>query len=385
MAAISLLQLRSRDLQGPIQLNIEQGECLVVLGAEQSGHIELLRLIAGQQTPSQGQIWIQGANVTQLPGPQRDLAWVSFARPVERSLSVADYLDQPAHPLEWENQPHHRLPAWLEPLALMPLLNQPVAELTEIEFQRVALARALQPAPAILLCVPESTDPLWRQALRHNLQHLHQRSPVTILYATSDATEAMMLADRIALLHAGRLEQLASPKALYQSPVSVLAAQQRGSAVAALETINLIPTRLTIEGPQWHLQFGSLQLPFPASRQSPELSDQALGNRDLLLGLRPEHLRLGDYPLCIDDVVTDAEILLLELLGAEYQLVLCVGGVQLTTRVSSDLSALTAGLRVPVILRLRYLHLFDALSGQALCSPPSPLGILNHDDELIMI
>lgn len=384
MAAISLLQLRSRDLQGPIQLNIEPGECLVLLGAEHSGHLELLQLIAGQRRPSQGQIWIQGANVTQLPGPQRDLAWVSFARPVDRTLSVAAYLGQPAPAPAQENQPQHRLQAWLEPLALAPLLKQPLAQLTEIEFQRVALARALQPTPAILLCVPGSDDPLWRRALRHNLQRLHQRSPITLLYATSDATEAMMLADRIALLHAGRIEQLASPKGLYQSPVSVLAAQQRGSAVAALETINLIPTRLTTEGPQWHLQFGSLQLPFPASRQSPELSDQALGNRDLLLGLRPEHLRLGDYPLCVDDVVTEAEILILELLGAEYQLVLSIGGVQLSTRVSSDLTALTPGLRVPVILRLRYLHLFDARSGKTLSSPPSPLGVVN-DDELIMI
>jgi len=432
MAAVSLIQLYAQQhlTLGPIQLQIEAGEYLALLdiidssvndhtgsperatrpehictpeqhcnpersgpysSPHASGAQELLQLIAGELTPAAGRIQIRQQDVTAIPPQLRDVAWVRFAWPHDTQVTAAAFLlappgaeaDADAAQLQSElhAQRQQQLNRLLEPLELLPLLSRPLHELNQGEFQRLALAQALLGKPAVLLCDPETLTPDLRSALRRSLQRLHRHLPTTLLYATGDATEAMMLADRIALLHRGELVQVATPYELYQQPGSVLAAQLNSATGAAITRMNCLPTRVHHDGRWPHLVLGDLHLPFPASRLP---LDPQLLNRELILGIRPEHLRLGDYPLAADEFVTEGHILALELLGPEYQLRLRLGGIEISTRVSSELPTLSLGLRVPVILRLRHLHLFDAHSGKVLSSPPPPLQTIN-DDELIMI
>lgn len=419
MAAVSLIQLYAQHHSplGPIQLQIEAGEYLALLelsdnlteqlgttrehlspeaSAHRSGAQALLQLIAGELTPSLGRIQIRQQDVTPLAARQRNVAWVRLSGPLDTQLTAAAFLQGQPHagiddvseevkatPSQPDPDVQHqqRLNRLLEPLELLPLLSRPLHELSQGEFQRLALAQALLAEPDVLLCDPGTLTPDLRSALRRSLQRLHRHRPTTLVYATGDASDAMMLADRIALLHRGELVQVATPYELYQQPGSVLAAQLNSATGATMTRMNCLPTRVHHDGRWPHLLLGDLHLPFPASRLP---LDPQLLNRELILGIRPEHLRLGDYPLAADEFVTEGHILALELLGPDYQLRLQLGGVEITTRVSSELAALSPGLRVPVILRLRHLHLFDAHSGKVLSSPPPPLQTIN-DDELIMI
>ena len=430
MAAVSLIQLYAQQhlTLGPIQLQIEVGEYLALLdiidssvtdhigrperatrpehictpeqnfnpersgpysSPHASGAQELLQLIAGELTPAAGRIQIRQQDVTALPAQQRNVARLRFTWPQDTQVTAAAFLLAPpgseADAAQLQSELHaqrqQQLNRLLEPLELLPLLSRPLHELNQGEFQRLALAQALLGKPAVLLCDPETLTPDLRSALRRSLQRLHRHHPTTLVYATDDASDAMMLADRIALLHRGELLQVATPYELYQQPGSVLAAQLHSATGATMTRMNCLPTRVHHDGRWPHLVLGDLHLPFPASRLP---LDPQLLNRELILGIRPEHLRLGDYPLAADEFVTEGHILALELLGPDYQLRLQLGGVEITTRVSSELAALSPGLRVPVILRLRHLHLFDAHTGKTLSSPPPPLQTIN-DDELIMI
>ena len=204
-----------------IDLEVEAGECLVLLGPSGCGKTTLLRLLAGLETVDAGRLWIGEREVTHLPPAERDVAMVFQNYALYPHLTVFENI---AFPL----RARHVAPAEIDPrvrkaaarLELEPLLDRRPAQLSGGQQQRVALARAIVRAPAVcLMDEPLSNlDAQLRVQTRGELKRLQQELGTTTLYVTHDQGEAMTLGRRVALLRAGTIEQVATPLDLYRHP-----------------------------------------------------------------------------------------------------------------------------------------------------------------------
>ncbi|MDM7936703.1 MAG: ABC transporter ATP-binding protein [Cyanobium sp. CZS 48M] len=210
-----------------LNLSVAPGECLALLGPSGCGKTTTLRLIAGLDQPSAGRIRLDGDDITRQPPSRREVGMVfqSYALyphlTVERNLSLG---------MELRGLPRERIAAQissvLELLQLEPQRRRRPAELSGGQRQRVALARALVRQPRLfLLDEPMSNlDAQLREDLRAELRLLLCGGPQPVVYVTHDQQEAMGLADRIAVLHQGRLQQIGSPRELYDQPANLFVA-----------------------------------------------------------------------------------------------------------------------------------------------------------------
>ena len=228
----------SRTLVDQLNLTVEPGEVLALLGPSGCGKSSTLRLIAGLDSASEGTVWLNGRNITALPPAQRRVAMVfqSYALfphlSVERNLSLGMELRGMARA-----EINRNLDQILALMQLEELRRRRPAELSGGQRQRVALARALLRQPAVfLLDEPMSNlDAQLREELRGELRTLLRSTGAPVVYVTHDQHEAMGLADRIAILKEGRLQQQGSAEQLYNAPANSFVARFLGSP-----SINLI-------------------------------------------------------------------------------------------------------------------------------------------------
>ena len=222
-----------------IDLEVADGELLVLVGPSGCGKSTLLRLIAGLDSPTAGRILIDGADVTAVPPQQRDLAMVFQSYALYPHMTVYDNL---AYSLRVRRSDRAtidgRVNAAAEALDLQPLLNRRPAQLSGGQRQRVALGRALVREPkAFLLDEPLSNlDPSLRTQARAEILRLQRKLGATMIYVTHDQEEALTLGHRIAVMREGRLEQLATPAELYDRPANTFVAGFIGSPA-----MNLLP------------------------------------------------------------------------------------------------------------------------------------------------
>ena len=343
-------QAAARDLT----LAIDDGELLVLVGPSGSGKSTVLRLIAGLETPTAGQILIDGRDVTGVPPQQRDLAMVfqSYAlyphKTVRENLAFGlrvRHVDPP--------RVAARVQATAAALGLEALLDRKPAQLSGGQRQRVALGRAMVREPqAFLLDEPLSNlDPVLRAGTRAELALLHRRLAATMVYVTHDQEEAMTLGTRVAVVRDGILEQVAPAQALYRRPANAFVAGFVGSPA-----MNLWPCtyRADRDAARLTTPLGALDLP-PAPIA-------ARDGAELLLGVRPHDIELaadgrGDAMGRVDIV---------EPLGPATLIHLHVEGlaahrarVMVPADVPLELGALTS-FRV----RRDRLHLFDRATGR---------------------
>jgi ABC-type sugar transport system ATPase subunit len=245
MAGITLRGIRKVFPNGHvaldgIDLDIRDGERLVIVGPSGSGKSSLLRIIAGLEIPTDGRVEIGGRDVTDVPPEKRDLAMVfqSYAlyphKTVRANLAFGLRMRRmPAPEIE------SRVRATADLLGLGALLDRMPAQLSGGQRQRVALGRAMVRDPlAFLFDEPLSNlDPRLRGDTRAELIQLHDRLRSTMVYVTHDQEEAMTLGQRIAVLNDGRLEQLAEPRDLYERPATVFVAGFIGTP-----PMNLLPS-----------------------------------------------------------------------------------------------------------------------------------------------
>ena len=233
MAAIALERIERHFPSGHaalrgIDLQIADGEFVVLVGPSGCGKSTLLRLIAGLDTPTAGRIRLDGADVTDAPPQSRDLAMVFQSYALYPHMTVRDNL---AYGLRVRGTDSATITSRIQTVAsvlgLDALLDRRPAQLSGGQRQRVALGRALVRQPkAFLLDEPLSNlDPALRAQARAELLRLHRQLHATVVYVTHDQEEAMTLGNRVAVLREGRIEQLAPPLELYDRPETTFVAQ----------------------------------------------------------------------------------------------------------------------------------------------------------------
>jgi ABC-type sugar transport system ATPase subunit len=225
-----------------VDLDIGEGEFLVLVGPSGCGKSTLLRLIAGLETPTSGLIFIGGADVTGLPPQARDLAMVFQSYALYPHMSVRDNL---AYGLKVRRADRavaaQRVADVAAALDIEALLDRRPAQLSGGQRQRVALGRAMVRQPnAFLLDEPLSNlDPALRAQARAELRRLHRSLGVTVVYVTHDQEEAMTLGGRVAVMRDGAIEQVAPPLDVYARPANTFVARFIGAPA-----MNLVPATL---------------------------------------------------------------------------------------------------------------------------------------------
>src|SRR4051794_23407054 len=291
-----------------LNLRIQDGEFCVLLGPSGCGKSTVLRLVAGLEEVTRGTIWIGDRVVNGLPPARRDIAMVFETGALYPHLDVAENLTLP---LRLRGAPAvqrvERVKRTAGSLGIGDLLGRRPRELSEGERRRVGLGRATVRRPqAFLMDEPLSAlDAALRVVMRTSIARLHRELATTVIYVTHDQAEEMALADRAAVMRAGRLEQVDEPRALYDHPATLFVATFIGSP-----PMNLWQVRLAEENGRVVLVCGGQRLPVPRRVLALRPGLRSHVGDHLVLGLRPETLRTsgsGDASSALELPVTGVE------------------------------------------------------------------------------
>jgi multiple sugar transport system ATP-binding protein len=245
MASISLSRVHKRfgavTAIDDLTLDIADGEFFVLLGPSGAGKTTTLRLVAGIERPDEGRVSMNGADITDMPPAQRDCAFVFQQYSLYPHLTVYDNIAFPLRaPLRRmpEAEIKRRVERVAQTLHIEARLQRKSTALSGGEMQRVAIGRALVREPRVFLMDEplSSLDAQLREELRVELKRLQRQSGATVLYVTHDQVEATTLADRIAILEHGRIQQVGTPLQVYEDPQSLHVAQRLGAPA-----INVLP------------------------------------------------------------------------------------------------------------------------------------------------
>ncbi len=272
-----------------IDLDVAEGEFVVFVGPSGCGKSTLLRIIAGLDTPSGGEIRIDGERVNERTAAERGLAMVFQSYALYPHMTVRQNL---AFGLQNQRMPKPEIDRRIADAARMlqidHLLDRKPGQLSGGQRQRVAIGRTVTREPGIFLFDEplSNLDAELRVQMRVELSTLHKRLRSTMIYVTHDQTEAMTMADRIVVLRAGRIEQAGSPLELYNAPANRFVAGFIGSP-----RMNFLPCKVTGRN-EAGLQVASNGLP-AVTIQGVDPGATATGE-ELVLGIRPEHVEFGN-------------------------------------------------------------------------------------------
>jgi len=299
-----------------LDLEVAEGELMVLVGPSGSGKTTALRMVAGLEDITSGTLRMGGQVVNDLPPRDRNVAMVFQSYALYPHMTVAENI---GFGLSLRKRPKSEIKAKVrEAAALLGLtdyLKSKPGQLSGGQRQRVAMGRAIVREPAVFLMDEplSNLDAKMRVQMRAEISRIQRRVGVATLYVTHDQTEAMTMGDRVAVLHMGRLQQCGPPQVLYEHPDNLFVGAFIGSPA-----MNLYEAMISPEGDQVHLGSQSLTLPNAVLQARPAL--QRYRGCKLAVGIRPEHLldaALGPPPAPGTTLVTDIE--LIEALGNELQ------------------------------------------------------------------
>jgi multiple sugar transport system ATP-binding protein len=336
-----------------LDLTVPDGDFFCLLGPSGCGKTTTLRMIAGLELPTSGRIHLGGKDVTFQRAGLRDIAFVFQMFALYPHMNVRRNI---GYPLRCQGmaraEVQRRVEATAQILRITHLLDQPVSGLSSGDRQRVALGRAIVREPAAFLLDEPlgALDAEFRELMCDELRALHDRLRATTVYVTHDQLEAMAMADTIALMNDGRLEQLGPPQELYDRPASLFAAGFLGSP-----PMNFLPFHGRVQLGDRSLALGPTRIEIPEAREGTAATD-------LVLGVRPEHVRLSDAaPL-------RASVLEAEYLGTTQIVTLVTAaGDHLKARLPSDLQV-RSGDQTGLVFKPEKLSVFDEASGRVLRS-----------------
>ena len=331
---------------------VEDGEFFVMLGPSGCGKTTTLRMIAGLELPTSGEILLDGEDVTFNRASERDIAFVFQLFALYPHMNVRKNI---AFPLVSQGVPRREIRSRVAETARLlridHLLDKPVSRLAGGDRQRVALGRAIVRRPkAFLMDEPlGALDSEFRELMCGELRNLHDRMGATTVYVTHDQLEAMSMADRIMVMNHGVIEQVGEPQEIYDRPVSMFVADFIGSP-----PMSFLNFHAAVETGQQSVRLGEARIDVPKVTES-----RAEG--DLALGVRPEHISLDDQaPL-------RAEIYGVEYLGTTQILTLNTSYGQLRARIPAAQRA-RAGETVGLEFHAERLVIFDTETGRAIDS-----------------
>jgi multiple sugar transport system ATP-binding protein len=383
MATITLANItknygQAEPAVNDVSLEIADGELMILVGPSGCGKSTILRMIAGLEDITSGDLYIGDERVNDKPPRDRNLAMVFQNYALYPHLSVFENIAFPLRLRKVDDaEVTKQVDQAAETLELGELLDRKPSQLSGGQRQRVAMGRALvRDAAAFLFDEPLSNlDAKLRGQMRTEIARLQQRLEVTTVYVTHDQVEAMTLGDRVAVLRKGLLQQVATPRELYEQPVNLFVAGFIGSP-----SMNFLPGG--IEGDQLHLPVADLTL-------APELAERVAGHDIVIAGIRPEHFedaRLIDDAARAHGVEFTAHIDVIEWLGSEQyayipfeappeirqplaELAEELDSEQIRTQLVVTLDAasqLAQGTEAELWLDARHMHLFDPHTGENL-------------------
>ncbi len=337
-------------------LEIKDKEFLILVGPSGCGKTTTLRMIAGLEEITEGELFIGDKLVNDIAPKDRDIAMVFQNYALYPHMTVFDNM---AFGLKLRKTPKEEIKRRVEEAArildITHLLDRKPKALSGGQKQRVALGRAIVRKPMVfLLDEPLSNlDAKLRATMRTELTKIHQRIGTTFVYVTHDQTEAMTMATRIVVMKDGLIQQVDTPQNLYDSPVNLFVAGFIGTP-----QMNFINCMLEEKNNSLYLEFGesSVKLP-PEKANNPMLKDYI--GKEVIMGIRPECIHDEDnYLNAMPESVIETDVEVTELMGAEIYLYLACGEQKMTARVSSRSTA-RAGDVIKVALDTSRVHLFD--------------------------
>ncbi|MDR5746368.1 sn-glycerol-3-phosphate ABC transporter ATP-binding protein UgpC [Caballeronia sp. LZ029] len=337
-----------------IDLDVADGEFVVLVGPSGCGKSTLLRMTAGLESVTTGQILIGSRVVNDVPSQRRDVAMVFQNYALYPHMSVAENI---AFGMKMrgtrEDQIYTRVYETARMLSLDALLARKPGELSGGQRQRVAMGRAIVREPQLFLFDEplSNLDARLRSQMRVEMRGLHARLGTTTLYVTHDQVEAMTLAQRIVVLNQGRIEQIGTPAQIYDRPQTVFVAGFMGAPA-----MNLLKGQLAADGRIFMVE--------GAPGEGVSVADTSVRHllvpgRSYVLGIRPEHiLPAGVGGACM----TRLSVGLCEMLGADNLVFGTWGTQQLIVRVPYQ-QRIEPGDAIDVVLPPERLHFFDAGTG----------------------
>nr|WP_300310847.1 ABC transporter ATP-binding protein [Halomonas sp.] len=362
MSALEIHQLHksfgSTHVLKDVNISIASGEFLILVGPSGCGKSTLMNAIAGLEPITSGEIRIGGEDVTWRTPAERDIAMVFQSYALYPSMTVRGNI---AFGLEMRKIPKAEREAAVQRVAdllqISHLLDRKPSQLSGGQRQRVAMGRALAREPQIYLFDEplSNLDAKLRVEMRTEIKKLHQRLGTTIVYVTHDQIEAMTLADRIAVMRDGQVQQLGTPDEIYNNPVNVFVAGFMGSPA-----MNFVDAVLEGGRGNYALRISTpgqedLVLPWPAERDTDALAS-CVGQK-MLLGLRPEHFSEAVGHSGAGTAMA-AVIGVVEPTGADVLINLPLGEGEVTARVGPDCHA-RPGERLELQVDMRRAVLFD--------------------------
>jgi multiple sugar transport system ATP-binding protein len=345
-------------------LEIADGEFMVFVGPSGCGKTTSLRMIAGLEDISMGEVRIADRVVNDVPPKDRDIAMVFQSYALYPHMSVYDNL---AFGLKLRKVPKKeidkRVKEAAETIQLTSLLQRKPKELSGGQRQRVALGRAIVREPAVFLMDEplSNLDAKLRVQTRAEIARLHQRLKTTIVYVTHDQVEAMTMGQRIAVMSQAKLQQVGPPQELYDHPLNKFVAGFIGSP-----SMNFLPVELSGTGDSAVLTASGFTVPLPPAFRG---AVGATTGSSFILGVRPEHIDVADTGGLVPSAQAKADVV--EYLGNEELLHIIVAGTDVVAVVSSDRNV-RPGDVVTLHLPLDKIHLFDATTEMSLLRSRTP-------------
>jgi len=338
-----------------LDIYVEDKEFLVLVGPSGCGKSTALRMLAGLEEITEGNIYIGDRLVNDVAPKDRDIAMVFQSYALYPHMSVYDNM---AFGLKLRKTPKNdierRVKSAADILGIEQLLDRKPKALSGGQRQRVALGRAIVREPQVFLMDEplSNLDAKLRVQTRAEISKLHQRLQTTVIYVTHDQVEAMTMGTRIAVLKDGLLQQCDAPQNLYEKPANVFVAGFIGSPA-----MNFFDAKLVGTSEEMFVETGLFKVRVPPEKAAN--LGQYLGQA-VIFGIRPEDMEdrrfASDAP---DDVCIPAKVDVVELMGSEYYLYLLTGSESFVGRVDYQ-TVIRPGDELEMVLNMDHMHVFDA-------------------------
>jgi multiple sugar transport system ATP-binding protein len=337
-------------------IDIEDKEFIILVGPSGCGKTTTLRMIAGLEEISAGELYIGDKLCNDVAPKDRDIAMVFQNYALYPHMTVFDNM---AFGLKLRKTPKEEIKKRVHEaariLSIEHLLDRKPKALSGGQRQRVALGRAIVREPKVFLMDEplSNLDAKLRVQMRAEISRLHQKLQTTFIYVTHDQTEALTMGTRIVVMKDGFIQQVDSPQRLYDVPVNMFVAGFIGSP-----QMNFTNVTVSKEGEKVFLTMGPYKLFVPADKGK-ELEKQGYIGKEMVLGVRPENLHEDDHTMSqLDSELIDAFVEVTERLGSETFLYLLINGVSFTARVSPK-SKTVANDNIKLMFDMNRIHLFD--------------------------